>query len=196
MIFQRNLSRLSCILTILLVSIVRRLDNAIHWINLFLVDNTTRFVITYPLDSDLSVGQRYPPFIQLGPDHLYTRISEPGGARNDTRNQQNVPLYYISNFELEICCATIISFSRSILASCLRNISHSFICASYRSHKACTKKEISNKRLPQEKSLVRFKIRCIYCQAQKTEKKLKFGSFRAAMLLLCFPSVFLPCFAV
>ena len=56
MIFQRNLSRLSCILTILLVSIVRRLDNAIHWINLFLVDNTTRFVITYPLDSDLSVG--------------------------------------------------------------------------------------------------------------------------------------------
>ena len=80
MIFQRNLSRLSCILTILLVSIVRRLDNAIHWINLFLVDNTTRFVITYPLDSDLSVGKRYPPFIQLGPDHLYNRISEPGGG--------------------------------------------------------------------------------------------------------------------
>ena len=194
MIFQRNLSRLSCILTILLVSIVRRLDNAIHWINLFLVDNTTRFVITYPLDSDLSVGQRYPPFIQL---IIYILgYPSPVGARNDTRNQQNVPLYYISNFELEICCATIISFSRSILASCLRNISHSFICASYRSHKACTKKEISNKRLPQEKSLVRFKIRCIYCQAQKTEKKLKFGSFRAAMLLLCFPSVFLPCFAV
>ena len=26
-----------------------------------------RFAITYPLDSDLSVGYCYPPFIQLGP---------------------------------------------------------------------------------------------------------------------------------
>ena len=47
--------------------IVRRLDNAIHWIKLYPVDNAIRFAITYPPDSDLSVGQRYPPFyIQLG----------------------------------------------------------------------------------------------------------------------------------
>ena len=30
-------------------------DNAIHWINLYPVDNTVCFVIIYPLDSDLSV---------------------------------------------------------------------------------------------------------------------------------------------
>ena len=33
--------------------VVRRLDNAIHWIRL---DNTIRFDITYPPDSDLSVA--------------------------------------------------------------------------------------------------------------------------------------------
>ena len=37
-------------------SFVRREDNAIHWINLYLVDNAIRFAITYPLDGDLSVG--------------------------------------------------------------------------------------------------------------------------------------------
>ena len=42
------------------VPVVRRSDNAIHWINLYLVDNAIRFAITYLLDSDLSVGQRYP----------------------------------------------------------------------------------------------------------------------------------------
>ena len=31
------------------------------------MDNAMRFAITYPLDSDLSVGYCYPPFIQLGP---------------------------------------------------------------------------------------------------------------------------------
>ena len=32
--------------------VVRRLDNGIHWINLYPVDNAKRFAITYPLDSD------------------------------------------------------------------------------------------------------------------------------------------------
>ena len=50
-----------------LAPVVRRLDNAIHWIKLYLVDNAIRFAITYPPDSDLSVGWRYPPFKQLGP---------------------------------------------------------------------------------------------------------------------------------
>ena len=35
--------------------VVRWSDNAIHWINLYPVDNAIRFAITYPLDSDLSV---------------------------------------------------------------------------------------------------------------------------------------------
>ena len=51
-----------------LAPVFRRLDRAIHWINLYPVDNAIRFAITYPLDSDLSVGQCYSPFIQLGPD--------------------------------------------------------------------------------------------------------------------------------
>ena len=37
-------------------TVVRRLDNDIHWIKLYSVDNAIRFAITYPLDSDLSVG--------------------------------------------------------------------------------------------------------------------------------------------
>ena len=37
-------------------AVVQRLDNAIHWINLYPVDNVIRFVITYLLESDLSVG--------------------------------------------------------------------------------------------------------------------------------------------
>ena len=36
--------------------VVRGLDNAIHWINLYPEDNAIRYAITYPLDSDLSVG--------------------------------------------------------------------------------------------------------------------------------------------
>ena len=39
-----------------LASVVRRLDNAIRWIKLYLVDHAIRFAITYPPDSDLSVG--------------------------------------------------------------------------------------------------------------------------------------------
>ena len=44
-----------------------RLDNAIHRINLYLVDSSIIFPNTNPLDSDLSSGQRYPTFEQLGP---------------------------------------------------------------------------------------------------------------------------------
>ena len=36
--------------------VIWRVDNAIHWINLYPVDNAILFAITYPLDSDLSVG--------------------------------------------------------------------------------------------------------------------------------------------
>ena len=34
----------------------------------FLYPEAIRSALTYPLDSDLSVGKRYPPFIQLGPN--------------------------------------------------------------------------------------------------------------------------------
>ena len=45
------------ICSILLAPVVRRSDSAIHWINLY--------PVTYLLDGDLSLGLRYPPFIQL-----------------------------------------------------------------------------------------------------------------------------------
>lgn len=35
---------------------VQSMDNAIHRINLYLVDSALRFVHNYPLDRDLSVG--------------------------------------------------------------------------------------------------------------------------------------------
>ena len=39
-----------------LASVVQRLDDAIHRMNLYPVDSAVRFAITYPLGSDLSVG--------------------------------------------------------------------------------------------------------------------------------------------
>ena len=44
----------ACIIFLALV--VQRLDSAIHWINLYTVDNTIHFAINYLLDSNLSVG--------------------------------------------------------------------------------------------------------------------------------------------
>ena len=53
------------ICSILLAPVVRRSDSAIHWINLYPVDNAIRFAIAYLLDGYLSLGLRYPPSIQL-----------------------------------------------------------------------------------------------------------------------------------
>ena len=39
--------------------VVRGVDNAKRSVNLFLVDGAVHFVVTYPLDSDSSVGYRY-----------------------------------------------------------------------------------------------------------------------------------------
>ena len=36
--------------------VVRRVDSAIDWINLYTVDSSVHFVNSYPLDSNLSVG--------------------------------------------------------------------------------------------------------------------------------------------
>ena len=48
--------------------VVQTLDSAIHRIKIYLVDNALGFPNTYPLDSDLSGGQRYPTFEQPGPE--------------------------------------------------------------------------------------------------------------------------------
>ena len=40
--------------------VVRKVDNAIHSINLFPVDEAIDFPITYPLNSNLSGGKHYP----------------------------------------------------------------------------------------------------------------------------------------
>ena len=50
--------------------VVQRVDNSIHWINLYLVDNANGFPNTYPLESDLSGGYNVIPQINLHPvDH-------------------------------------------------------------------------------------------------------------------------------
>ena len=50
--------------------VVQTLDSAIHWINHYSLDNSIGFASVYPVDSDLSGGQRYPSFEQLGPDFM------------------------------------------------------------------------------------------------------------------------------
>ena len=50
-----------------LAPVVPRLDNSIRRINHYPADSVVCFVNIYPLDSDLSGGQRYPAFEQLGP---------------------------------------------------------------------------------------------------------------------------------
>ena len=61
------------LLAICLASVVQTMDSAVHRINHYPADNSIGFV--YPLDSDLSGGQRYPSFEQLGPDLLSYRSS-------------------------------------------------------------------------------------------------------------------------
>ena len=63
------INKLYCI-----VLVVQRLDNAIHRINHYPVDNVVCFVNTYLLDSDLSRGQRYPAFEQPRPGLLETCV--------------------------------------------------------------------------------------------------------------------------
>ena len=46
------------------------MDSAIHRINHYPEDKYYENQLRYPLDSNLSGGWRYPPFEQLGPDHI------------------------------------------------------------------------------------------------------------------------------
>jgi len=52
-----------------LAPVVQTLDNAIHRTNHHPLDIAVGFAITYPVDSDLSGGQRHPSFEQLGPGY-------------------------------------------------------------------------------------------------------------------------------
>ena len=53
-----------------LAPVVQTLDSAIHWINHYPLDNSIGFASVYLLDSNLSGGQRYPSFEQLGPGQV------------------------------------------------------------------------------------------------------------------------------
>jgi len=46
--------------------VLRKVDNAIHWINLYPMGKAIHFPYIYPLDKDLSNGWRYPTFEQPG----------------------------------------------------------------------------------------------------------------------------------
>ena len=54
-------------LTVLQALVVQTLDSAIHRINHYTVDKYQGKRLSYPLGSDLSGGQGYPTFKQLGP---------------------------------------------------------------------------------------------------------------------------------
>ena len=62
------ISRPGTMFTKVQAPVFQRLDNAIHRINHCPADSVVCFVNTYPLDSDLSGGQCYPPFEQPGPE--------------------------------------------------------------------------------------------------------------------------------
>ena len=52
---------------ILQAPVVQTMDSAVHRINHYPADNSIGFASVYLLDSDLSGGQHYPSFEQLGP---------------------------------------------------------------------------------------------------------------------------------
>ena len=46
-------------------SLFKKVNNAIHWINLHPMNGAISFPSTHPLDSHLSSGKRYPAYEQL-----------------------------------------------------------------------------------------------------------------------------------
>ena len=56
------------------VAVVQKVDNVIHWINLYPVNSAIGFPNTYPLEGDLSDGQRYPSFEQPVPGQEKTKL--------------------------------------------------------------------------------------------------------------------------
>ena len=66
--FRAQASRALTLCCVLLAPVVQTLDSAIHRINHYPADKYYRNQLRYPLDSDLSGGQRYPTFEQPGPE--------------------------------------------------------------------------------------------------------------------------------
>ena len=61
-----------------LAPVVQTMDSAVHRITHYPADNSIGFASVYPLDSDLSGGQRYPSFEQLGTAVLtFSKVSLP-----------------------------------------------------------------------------------------------------------------------
>ena len=54
--------------------VVQTFDSTLHQIKICLVDSAIVFPNTYPLESDLSGGQRYPTFEHPGPDDVIQKI--------------------------------------------------------------------------------------------------------------------------
>ena len=66
--------------------VVRSFDNAIHPIPVY---SAVRFVITYPLDRNLSVGWRYPPFISWVLSSIFPPpLSPPPPGGKDRRSKR------------------------------------------------------------------------------------------------------------
>ena len=63
--------------------VVQKMDGAIHWINLYPVDKYQGNQLHYPLDKDLSGGQCYPAFEQLGPDLIQNKYQQKELTKGD-----------------------------------------------------------------------------------------------------------------
>ena len=70
---ERNPTQISFVFNPPLLS--HRFATLFAAINLFKVDSTLRFVHNYRLNSDLSVGQRYPPLEEMGLRNLSVELS-------------------------------------------------------------------------------------------------------------------------
>ena len=77
-----------------LALVVQRVDNAIQQINHYPVNSVVCFANTYPLDSDLSGGQRYTPFERLGP----------GSFNSDRLSDQNLLLIVHTHSQIWVVC--------------------------------------------------------------------------------------------
>ena len=99
-----------------LAPVVQRLDNAIHRINHCPVDSVVCFVSIYPLDSDLSGGQRYPAFEQPGPGFVNVNSTEKWtGMKNTGLKMPEEDQIYVSVGFSYYLKAKIIGKSFSIL---------------------------------------------------------------------------------
>ena len=75
----------------------KKVDNAVHLINLYPVDNAINFPNTNPLDSNLSGGWHYPTFELLEPVHIQplslVKFTYP--SQRPKTDSLSVPLVYL-----------------------------------------------------------------------------------------------------